>query len=66
MDKPACWALALCLAFVMPGMAALEASEAERPVELGAIDWLRDFDGALEQARKSGKPMLVLFQEVPG
>lgn len=37
-----------------------------RPVELGAVDWSRDFDAAVGDARKSGKPLLVLFQEVPG
>lgn len=38
----------------------------DRPVELGAIDWRRGFDEAQSVARSTGKPMLVLFQEVPG
>lgn len=36
------------------------------PVELGKVDWLRDFDQAKAQAAKSGKPILLLFDEVPG
>lgn len=38
----------------------------DSPVELGAIDWGRDLDDAQSQARQSGKPILILFQEVPG
>jgi hypothetical protein len=41
-------------------------TEAEAPVELGAIRWSRDFDAAQARAKKEGKPLLVLFQEVPG
>ena len=36
------------------------------PVEVGDVRWGRDFDAALEESAKSGKPLLVLFQEVPG
>lgn len=36
------------------------------PVELGSIDWRRGFDVALQEAREKEKPLLVLFQEVPG
>ena len=39
---------------------------AATPPELGRIEWLRDFDLGLEEARKAGKPLLLLFQEVPG
>lgn len=34
--------------------------------ELGAVEWLRDYDAALRVAEKSDKPILLLFQEVPG
>jgi len=34
--------------------------------ELGTVKWLRDYDLALQQAEKTGKPILLLFQEVPG
>ncbi len=34
--------------------------------ELGQVSWQRDFDAALAEAREAGKPVFVLFQEVPG
>lgn len=36
------------------------------PVELGAVHWLRDFDEAQARSRTECKPILILFQEVPG
>lgn len=36
------------------------------PEELGKVKWLRDFDKGLELSQESGKPVLLLFQEVPG
>lgn len=36
------------------------------PVELGNVHWLRDYDQALSQADQAEKPVLILFQEVPG
>lgn len=37
-----------------------------QPPELGQVPWLRDFEAAVLQARKTNKPLLVLFDEVPG
>ncbi|WP_157016888.1 VPGUxxT family thioredoxin-like (seleno)protein, type 2 [Mesorhizobium xinjiangense] len=34
--------------------------------ELGEVAWLRDHDYALALAAEQGKPVLLLFQEVPG
>jgi len=34
--------------------------------ELGKVSWFRDYDAALKAATKTKKPVLVLFQEVPG
>ncbi len=34
--------------------------------ELGQVNWGRDLDDAKAMAAESGKPILVLFQEVPG
>ena len=34
--------------------------------ELGEVAWLRDHDRGLALAAKRGKPVLLLFQEVPG
>lgn len=42
------------------------ASPAPIPEELGAVHWLRDLDLGQAEAQKTGKPILILFQEVPG
>ena len=34
--------------------------------ELGQVNWLRDLDKGIAQARTTGKPIFLLFQEVPG
>lgn len=39
---------------------------AQNPVELGQVNWLRDMEAAKAQSEKSGKPIFILFQEVPG
>jgi hypothetical protein len=36
------------------------------PKELGDVAWLRNFDKAQAEAKSSGKPILILFDEVPG
>lgn len=36
------------------------------PVELGTVGWIRDLDAGLAKAAKEKKPVLLLFQEVPG
>ena len=35
-------------------------------IEVGDVEWGRDLEGAYAASEKSGKPVLVLFQEVPG
>jgi hypothetical protein len=42
------------------------AGAAESPAELGAVRWVRDLDEGLRSARERGKPVLLLFSEVPG
>ncbi|MFT5301079.1 MAG: hypothetical protein ACI87E_001070 [Mariniblastus sp.] len=34
--------------------------------ETGSVQWISDWDAAKVQAAKTGRPMLVLFQEIPG
>jgi hypothetical protein len=57
---------------MMPAMllALLSASAspapAAAPVELGHVPWRRGFDDARAEAARVGKPVLVLFNEVPG
>jgi hypothetical protein len=36
------------------------------PVELGKVNWLRNFDEAVKEAKVQNNPLLVFFQEVPG
>ncbi|MEM9585808.1 MAG: VPGUxxT family thioredoxin-like (seleno)protein, type 2 [Planctomycetota bacterium] len=43
----------------------VEADE-KNPTEIGLVDWNRDLDAALAESQARGKPVLVLFQEVPG
>jgi hypothetical protein len=38
----------------------------ENPVELGRVHWMRDLDKGLAEGQAKGKPVLILFQEVPG
>ena len=41
-------------------------AQADNPVELGKVNWNRDFDQAKALSAKSGKPIFIQFQEVPG
>ena len=34
--------------------------------ELGTVKWGRDLDKGLALSKESGKPVFLLFQEVPG
>jgi len=36
------------------------------PVELGRVRWSSDLDAALARSRAEGRPVLLLFQEIPG
>jgi hypothetical protein len=38
----------------------------QNPVELGDVHWLRDLAKAQVQSKQTGKPILILFQEIPG
>ncbi len=60
------------LSFVFMTALFSDASTAEfqsvenKPVELGQVDWIRNYDEASAKAKQQNKPLLVLFQEVPG
>jgi len=36
------------------------------PIELGKVNWKRNYDDALQIAKQVNKPVFILFQEVPG
>jgi len=38
----------------------------ETPRELGLVDWGRRLEPALELAGETSRPVLLLFQEIPG
>jgi hypothetical protein len=38
----------------------------QNPVEVGKVAWGRDYEAARKAAKLSGKPIFLLFQEVPG
>ncbi len=48
------------------GLLAGTAASSNPEPELGRVRWGRDVDAALAQSRASGRPVLVLFDEVPG
>lgn len=48
------------------GADATEAGGTDNPIEAGTVNWSRDFDGALQTSGETGKPVFVLFQEIPG
>ncbi len=38
----------------------------KNPIELGDVHWFRSMDAAQEKSKAEGKPILILFQEIPG
>lgn len=38
----------------------------EFPVEAGPAKFMRDHDKAMEESKKTGKPVFAFFQEIPG
>jgi hypothetical protein len=44
----------------------LPSRENAGPREVGTVRWGRDYDAVLKTSKSSGKPIFVLFQEVPG
>jgi hypothetical protein len=51
---------------VLASLSALAVLAGDPPVELGAVRWQVDHDQAFAQARRSGQPVALFFQEVPG
>lgn len=46
--------------------ASCNAGATSPPVETGKVAWGRDLDAALASSAKTGRPLFVLFQEIPG
>ncbi len=43
-----------------------ESQELQRSIAMGTVHWNRDLDSALKLSSQTGKPLFVLFQEIPG
>lgn len=57
--------LVMCLTF-LNGNAQERTNALQQDVELGKVSWYRDYDAATSLSKKENKPVLILFQEVPG
>lgn len=55
-----------CFIFSLMGFAQKRTLPEKQAQELGKVAWYRDFDQAIALSKKQGKPIFVLFQEVPG
>ena len=53
--------MAFAIVFIASGGKA-----ADNPIEVGDVQWGRDLDAALKNSAGTGKPILILFQEIPG
>ena len=53
------------LIFCFNSASALE-EPGSQDVEVGLVSWERDFDIAVQLSKQQDKPILALFQEVPG
>ncbi len=56
--------LATCV--LLATQIAVGLAQAEVPPELGRVEWRRDLEASLQESERSGRPVFVLFQEVPG
>ncbi len=52
----------LCFVFLLAASVFAD----EQPIELGQVQWMTDHDAALEKSEETGKPVFLLFQEIPG
>lgn len=52
----------LAFLFILPVLTLFGQS----PIELGNVKWLRDFTEARQRSISENKPILILFQEIPG
>lgn len=47
-------------------VAVADAKDSSRQIETGQVNWLRNLDEAKELSASADKPILILFQEIPG
>lgn len=56
----------LSISLLLVGVLSVIVHMQSAEVEIGKVEWGRDLDAALAKSQESGKPVLLLFQEVPG
>ncbi|NNL77559.1 MAG: hypothetical protein HKO68_14585 [Desulfobacterales bacterium] len=56
----------IILIILIAGGVAQVSEAIDNPIEVGHVRWGRDFETALQISANTGKPVLVLFQEIPG
>lgn len=56
----------LLICFTIIGVAQEQTNGLKQDIELGKVNWYRDYDIATDLSKKENKPVLILFQEVPG
>ena len=57
---------AVVIAFECAATVHQKQSDHPTPDEVGSVSWSRDYYDALEKSEKTGRPIFLLFQEVPG
>ncbi|RDK86891.1 VPGUxxT family thioredoxin-like (seleno)protein, type 2 [Marinirhabdus gelatinilytica] len=58
--------IAVCSILYISATAQQRTNPNNQDEELGKVAWLRDYDTAISLSAKENKPVLILFQEVPG
>ena len=58
--------IAVTLVALIKGLQSAGSPKSGNPVEVGHVNWERDYDRVVALSNKSGKPIFALFQEVPG
>ncbi len=61
-----CLTMLPAIALALFPLFAIAENASVNPVELGRVPWVRDLPKVLANAKKSGKPVMLLFDEVPG
>lgn len=57
---------AVLISSIQPTFAQKKTNAFDQDVELGTVSWHRDYNAAIDLSEKENKPILILFQEVPG
>jgi len=66
MQKSLFLLLALITLPILNSNAQEKTNPLDQDEELGTVSWYRDYDTAIVLSKKENKPILILFQEVPG